>query len=176
MPAGSSRVRHSSDQSDWPSERRSTGSAIPAPSSLTVMRQASAMCSAVTVMQVAPARRAFWKSSLKMSSRVPLKMRVTFEIACGETRARSLVIMVMGSCPGWTGTLPQVAREVRAACRQGCIRRRRSRRLRRPARRQVRLRRHRSRDRALPGLLHQAHSQPAPGSAWPRAPRRVQPA
>ena len=91
MPAGSSRVWHSSDQSDWPSETRSAGLAMPAPSSVTVIMQASPICSVVTATKVAPARRAFWNSSLKMSSRVPLNMRVTLEIACGETRARSFV-------------------------------------------------------------------------------------
>ena len=54
----------------------------------------------VTSMRVAPARRAFWNSSLKMSSRVPLKIRVTFEMASGETRVRSLVMVVMGVGPG----------------------------------------------------------------------------
>ena len=65
IPAGSSRAQHSSDQSDWPSETRLAGSSIPAPSSLTVMTQASSRCSAEMAIVVAPARRAVLQKFVK---------------------------------------------------------------------------------------------------------------
>ena len=64
------------------------GSGMPAPSSLTVTDKRSGDSGAVaTWMPVALARRAFWRSSTKMSSRVALKKRVTRSIAASWTRA-----------------------------------------------------------------------------------------
>ena len=88
MPAASSAASVSPVQALSPNESRIEGSGMPAPSSVTVTRyRRSDTNSPRTEIAVAPARRAFCKSSTKASSRVALKKRLTRSIALSWTRA-----------------------------------------------------------------------------------------
>ncbi|MCY4122338.1 MAG: hypothetical protein OXG72_15620 [Acidobacteria bacterium] len=101
MPAGSSRRVVSASHPVRPNASSAVGSAMPAPLSLT----RTSPRSIVTSTRVAPARRAFWNTSLSVSTVVALKKRLTRVMASSWTRAR----MVAGSSfsgivsPGRTG-------------------------------------------------------------------------
>ena len=116
MPAGSSRCAVSRSQPLSPKERRTAGSAMPSPSSLTVTRMAAEVwswlrTSVTTATRVAPLRREFWMSSVNAWASPASKKRVTRSMAPSWTRARIVAAtLVPGTLvPGrWVGSVMAV--------------------------------------------------------------------
>ena len=87
MPAGSSRFAVAASQPLSPKERRTAGSAMPKPSSVTVTTvPPSGTSSVATSSRVAPLRREFWISSAAASATEALKNLETRSMAPSWTR------------------------------------------------------------------------------------------
>ena len=96
IPAASSAATSASRQPFSPNERRTAGSVMPVPSSVTVTAKGPPSGPATTTRtRAASARRAFCRSSVKMSPSVAAKVRVTRFKALSWMRARILRVSFM---------------------------------------------------------------------------------